>query len=119
LQLFPYRSIRYRVEINLFRPSLDLPFDLLPNDYVMMGIDLSGLAEPIPEVDPAAASESNTQAIGDTWLRDKSSAVLRVPSVLAPRGRNFLINPLHPEARAITISEIENFEFDGRLWSGG
>jgi RES domain-containing protein len=99
------------------RVHLDLPFDLLPNDYVMMGIDLSGVA--VPAVDPAAASQSNTQAIGDAWLRDKTSAVLGVPSVLAPRGMNYLINPLHQDARAITIAEIEDFKFDGRLWSGG
>lgn len=106
------------------RVHLDLPFDLLPDDYVMMGIDLSALPGPIPAVDPAAASQSNTQAVGDTWLRDMNSAVLRVPSVLmpsalAPRGGNFLINPLHPDAGAIKIAKIEDYKFDERLWKVG
>jgi hypothetical protein len=29
-------------------------------------------------------------------------------------GRNF--TPLHPDAKGITISEVEDYEFDGRLW---
>jgi RES domain-containing protein len=99
------------------RVHLDLPFEDLPDDYVLMGIDLSGLAVPIPSVDRSMTSMPDTQATGDVWLSDKSSPVLSVPSVVAPRGKNYLINPLHPDAKAVSIAEIEDFKFDGRLWN--
>ena len=98
------------------RVHLDLSFEDLPDDYVLMGIDLTKLAGAVERVDPPMSSLTETRAFGDAWLAGKASAVLRVPSVLAPRGMNYLINPLHPDAKEAYISEIEDFKFDGRLW---
>ena len=53
--------------------------------------------------------------IGNAWLMAKSSALLFVPSVIDPLAQNVLINPLHPDAAAISIGTIEPFTFDGRL----
>lgn len=95
------------------RVHLDIPYEDLPDDYVMMGIDLGSLSAP-PPPDPLPA---DTQQFGDAWLASKSSALLVVPSVLAPRGLNYLINPVHPDAKEITIAMIESYDFDGRLWN--
>ncbi len=54
---------------------------------------------------------------GDTWLAAAESALLRVPSVLVP-GQNYLLNPLHPDARNIAIVEILHWPFDPRLAGG-
>ncbi len=53
--------------------------------------------------------------IGDAWLATRRAATLRVPSALIPEEHNFLINPLHPEARRITIAGHRPFAFDPRL----
>lgn len=56
-----------------------------------------------------------TQSIGDRWIREARSAVLRVPSVVIPPEFNFLLNPSHPEFGGITIRDPEPFELDPRL----
>jgi len=94
------------------RVHLDLPYDLLPSDYVLMTIEIG------PDVlVETAGTPANPRAFGDAWLTARRAAVLRVPSVIAPRGCNLLINPLHPQARAAVILEIEDFRFDPRLWN--
>ncbi|GAB0118919.1 RES family NAD+ phosphorylase [Acidisoma sp. 7E03] len=96
------------------RVHLDLPPDLLPEDYVLLAIGLDGLSlerlEMLPE-DP--------RAVGDRWLREARSALLDVPSALVPESRNLLLNPLHPEAGGARILHQRRFTFDPRLWLGG
>lgn len=97
------------------RMHLDLPLDLLPEDYVLMRVAL-------PEEEPPAtiaAIPEDPRAAGDAWLREGRSAVLRVPSVLVPRAWNLLLNPRHPRAAAATVPERVPFAFDPRLWGGG
>ena len=84
---------------------------------VLMGTDLRSLVPAIEFLVHPPINRSESQAIGDGWLAASRSPVLAVPSVLAPRGMNYLINPLHPQASAATIASIEDFTFDGRLWN--
>ena len=92
------------------RVHLDLPFELLPADFVFMRIE-------IPD-DPTFlfANASDSVSLGDAWLKEGTSVAIRVPSVLIPHGWNVLWNPRHPEAAQAHIQEIEPFEFDPRLW---
>lgn len=53
---------------------------------------------------------------GDNWLSDKSSLLLRVPSVVVPAESNFLLNPLHPDASSVKVIDVEPFGFDKRLF---
>lgn len=56
-------------------------------------------------------------AYGDAWLREARSAVLVVPAVPArPIARNVLINPEHPHAGRITVSEPFAVPWDDRLF---
>lgn len=56
-----------------------------------------------------------TRAIGDEWLSQGRSLVLRVPSILAPRTWNALLNPQHRDAPRMRIIGTERFPFDGRF----
>ncbi len=60
-----------------------------------------------------------TRETGDIWLNEKSSLLLRVPSVVVRNESNYLINPNHPDAEAVKIINIEPFEFDSRLFRAG
>jgi RES domain-containing protein len=94
------------------RVHLDLDWDTLPDDYVLVSIDIGSLTlENIdrPSVDP--------RATGDAWLTHRRSALLRAPSWIVPESYNILINPAHPDAATITQSAIRPFVFDKRLWS--
>ena len=56
-----------------------------------------------------------TQSIWTAFTLKNDGAVLRVPSVVMPQAFNYLINPIHPDASAITISETWRYPFDSRL----
>ncbi len=53
--------------------------------------------------------------IGNAWLLAKSAPLLFIPSVIDPIAKNVLINPLHPNAAAISVQKTEPFTFDKRL----
>ena len=57
----------------------------------------------------------STRAIGSEWLRSMRSALLRVPSVLAPATFNVLLNPAHLDAKQIVITSVLEYPFDPRL----
>jgi len=58
---------------------------------------------------------TSTQAIGDRWLTERHSLLLRVPSVLVPETWNVLLNPLHTEASLLSITMTYEHAFDARL----
>jgi RES domain-containing protein len=55
------------------------------------------------------------QVIGDRWARDATSAILSVPSVVAPGGRNYLLNPAHPDFTRIQFGDASPLAIDRRL----
>jgi RES domain-containing protein len=57
-----------------------------------------------------------TQAIGDGWLEEQSSALLRVPSVPSPESCNYLFNPLHQDAKGLVLEWHKWIEYDQRLF---
>ena len=93
---------------------LDLTASLLPDDYVLLRVELPD--EPPGHV---AAVPDDPRAAGDRWLRDAATAVLRVPSVIIPTTTNILLNPLYTNAAATRITDKEPFVFDERLLRRG
>jgi RES domain-containing protein len=95
------------------RVHLDIPPELLPDDYVLMRVTL-------PDEPPEAIADMpvNPQEAGDAWLASGRTAVLRVPSAIVPNTANLLLNPRHPRAAEADIVETVPFRFDPRLWSG-
>lgn len=89
---------------------LDLPPELLPDDYVLVCADLPFRAET-----PAFDQPYNPESVGNAWLRAGDSPLLRVPSVLVPHAHNLLLNPLHRTAQRAKILSVEPFVFDPRF----
>ena len=58
---------------------------------------------------------AETKAIGDRWIADGRSLVLRVSSVIVPNEFNYILNPSHPAFADITIGDPMPFPFDPRL----
>ncbi len=56
-----------------------------------------------------------SQRLGDVWLADAASSLLRVPSIPAPESWNYLLNPLHPDAQQIKIAWCRWIIYDNRL----
>ncbi|MEX1162913.1 MAG: RES domain-containing protein [Nitriliruptor sp.] len=58
-----------------------------------------------------------SRAFGDGWLDQRRSAALSVPSLPArPVGRTIVIDPAHPDADAIAVSEPFPVPRDDRLF---
>ena len=60
-------------------------------------------------------NESTTKAIGDEWLKNRSSLLLKVPSAILPDVFNVLINPLHQDAGSCHIESVQHVPLDARL----
>ena len=89
---------------------LDIPPELLPEDYVLLRAELSLWPETPPFDQPY-----NPEAVGNAWLRTGETALLRVPSVLVPHSFNLLLNPAHRTAARAKIVSVEAFVFDPRF----
>jgi len=74
-------------------------------------VDLTSLPSDWRE-SPAPAE---LQAIGDGWVREQRSLLLKVPSAIVPQEHNYLINPAHPDFARLTVGSPVPFTFDARL----
>lgn len=90
---------------------LDLSPEDLPDDYVLLRVQLPEATEPA-----APVVGEDTRGIGDSWLDGRRTPLLRVASVLVPHAENLLLNPLHPDASGATIEQTVPFRFDPRLF---
>jgi RES domain-containing protein len=50
--------------------------------------------------------------VGDEWLQQAASPVLRVPSALLPQEHNFLLNTEHPAFSQLGFGDAVPFRFD-------
>lgn len=95
----------------------------LPEDYMMITMDIPDDIETkqIEEVDLPTGWRDfphpiSTQKIGDDFVVENKYCVLIIPSVVTQGDFNVLINPYHKDFRKITITKIEKFPFDKRIF---
>jgi RES domain-containing protein len=77
-------------------------------------VDIKVPAEELP--DGWQNNQTLTRRLGDDWLNEEKTALFRVPSVPSPHSFNYLLNPLHPDARNIRIIENTLLPYDQRLF---
>ena len=94
---------RYYVEI-------DIPDDMLILKVNMDELPLGWDAKPATKI---------TQAIGETFVRQHKAAVLEVPSAIVPFEHNYLINPIHHDAKRIWVVRSTQMIFDQRFLFNG
>ena len=92
-----------------------------PTHYQLMRIVVpDGVSTEV--LSPAILSEGwrgkmeETQFAGNAWLQENRSALLGVPSAPAPESTNYLLNPLHPDAKKLEIEWSRRIEYDKRLF---
>ena len=100
---------------------VNLPAPKLLQKYVRISAQISSdLVSDLPEADLPEDWNSrpispSTRAIGDSWVKKQSSAVLRVPSIVVPDEYNYLLNPIHPDFAEIEVGKPIIYYFDPRL----
>ena len=77
----------------------------------------------IPEIKPEKLKPNwrddsgFTKFIGDEFIKQKKSLLLKVPSVVINEEYNYLANPLHPDFKKIKITKVKSFWPDKRLFT--
>jgi len=94
----------------------------LPDDYCMMTIETPDNVTAIDEIQlPENWNEfpepGALRKLGDLFLSDKKYLLLKVPSAIVREEYNYLLNPLHPDAKSVKIIGTQPFYFDQRLIS--
>jgi len=93
---------------------------LPPNQHYIEIIYPRGLSyevvsrDGLPGWDSMPAGVSKTY--GEAWQRERRSAILIVPSVVARLDDNILVNPAHPEFAGIETSLHQPVYWDSRLF---
>src|SRR5262245_8946234 len=62
-------------------------------------------------------NETICKSFAQDWYDERRSALLIVPSIPARIDRHFLINPVHPEEKAITYTLPQQVWWDKRLYA--
>ncbi|ALG75599.1 hypothetical protein VY88_28890 [Azospirillum thiophilum] len=91
----------------------------LPDRYRLLTVAAEDGLVPLdaPPLPPDWAERTEaTRAVGDAWLANGRSALLRVPSAIMPDVHNVLLNPLHPDAGKLRIADVQEVPFDPRLF---
>ena len=89
--------------------------------YVAIPIEFDeAIVETVAAMDlPADWNEEppppSTAEIGDRWVMESRSAVLKLPSVIISAELNYLLNPGHSDFKRIRIGKPMPFSFDPRL----
>jgi RES domain-containing protein len=98
---------------------LELGESETPPSYTLLRVSAPASVRIIPLRVPAGEAWKTdpklTRTIGNTWLKNRRSALARVPSVLLPATFNYLLNPLHTDAAKIRIAATTTGLLDARL----
>lgn len=80
-------------------------------ESLVTAVNLGTLPEGWDTYPPPSAA----QGVGNQWIKEGASAVLKVPSVLVPGEWNYVLNPRHPDFSAVRIGPPEPLLLDPRL----
>jgi RES domain-containing protein len=103
--------------------AVHTPLGIVPTDYVI--VEIEAPEDSLNEISMADLPKNwrefphtqNTKRIGDLFLKNGSSLILKVPSAVVSGDYNYLINPFHPDFSKVKILRKESFEFDRRLFT--
>lgn len=110
----------YTAENNVlaaFEVALRIPLDQISKNYVMIPVEVpDGVETYTPRLPKNWYSDIElTQHIGDTFVKEGQSLLMKVPSALITDSYNYLINPAHSLIAKVRPREPRTILFDKRL----
>ena len=102
--------------------AVHIPVGIIPLDYYLVTIEIPDDIK-IKTIDIQTLPESwkdfpypgVTQEIGEKFISEGDSLILKVPSAVVQGDFNYLINPGHKDFHKVEITGKEIFSFDLRL----
>jgi RES domain-containing protein len=97
------------------------PFYSTLKNYVCIPIDfdpgfsLSIRLEDLPDNWQTDPIPQSVKEVGDRWIHNYESVILKVPSAIIPVDYNYLINPLHQDFSKVIVHSPQKFAFDPRI----
>jgi RES domain-containing protein len=96
----------------------------LPDTYQLLEIDIEStswkgrkfLVDKHAHVFDRNLAFNESQSIGDSWLKEKRTALAVVPSAPSPFSWNILFNPLHRHARSVRVANSYSLAYDEQLF---
>ena len=94
----------------------------LPGSYQLLAVDIPD-SVPVQSIGLEELAvgwrdqPALTRAMGDRWLREQQTPLLRVPSAIVPFASNWLANPAHADFTMARIEEVFRVPFDTRLFN--
>ena len=90
-------------------------------NYIFIPIDFDPILsqsvtiEDLPDNWEADPIPQSVKEVGDRWIQNQKSVILKVPSAIILVEYNYLINPSHPDLAKVVIHPPQKFAFDHRL----
>lgn len=119
---FPMIYTGQNISLCMAEIAVHSPLGIVPVNYELITLEVpEGEVSELPK-DSLEESwretlrMSETQRMGDTFLKKGEKLILKVPSAVVPGEYNFLINPRHPKMKEVKILKIVPFRFDTRLF---
>ena len=112
LSLACLENVVHRSHLGLNQNFRCLTIDI-PDDFKITEIKSAQLTQNWMDF----SSLPYTQEMGNNWIKNSKTPILKVPSSIILQENNFLINALHPDFHKITITANEPFVFDNRIKS--
>ena len=98
------KADKFTIPDNYTIVSIDLPFDENFSSVELSKLKLNWQQK-----------INYTQWMGDQFIKNKESLVLKVPSAIVPQEHNYLINPMHKDFKQVKIFKTELLNLDKRL----
>lgn len=100
-----------------------LTLDTLPPDYMMLTIFIPDSVS-VQQMQPYQLPGNwhifphlrDTQLVGEKFIQEEKSCLLKVPSAIVPGDYNILLNPKHKEFSKIKVVDQQDFPFNHRLF---
>ena len=102
--------------------AVHTPLGIIPSSHYLQSINIpDGKFKQVKtaELDKkwkAFPHHNSSKSIGDNFINENKSLVLKVPSAVIQGDYNYIINPKHKLFSKVEILSIESFGFDKRLF---
>ena len=95
----------------LFTPSNFCLAEIRVPDDSILTLDIETLPPNWNDISPPAVLKE----IGNQFIKEGKYLMMKVPSSVVYEESNYLINPMHPDIKKVSIVNTNPFNFDRRL----